>query len=174
MNQLGFNVQMPDFLKGKKQLSTMDANHARSVTKVRWVIEAGMRVISSRIIVQMKPDNEIYLFSVNGKIKQWRFFSQTIQNSSIPSVRDYLNIVCALINAYHNTRVIDPSAERERAAQMFLLLNNGNRLKQYLNNLALGRNKPRWKKYDFRMVIFPACSEQYVWNLCFGTLIGSL
>lgn len=43
MTQLGFNVQMPDFLKGKKQLSTMDANHARSVTKVRWVIEAGMR-----------------------------------------------------------------------------------------------------------------------------------
>ena len=43
MNQLGFNVQMSDFLKGKKQLFTMDANHARSVTKVRWVIEAGMQ-----------------------------------------------------------------------------------------------------------------------------------
>jgi hypothetical protein len=43
MSQLGFNVEMPDFLKGKKQLATKDANHARSVTKVRWVIEAGMR-----------------------------------------------------------------------------------------------------------------------------------
>ena len=43
MNQLGFNVQMPDFLKGKKQLSTMDTSHARSVTKVRWVIGADMQ-----------------------------------------------------------------------------------------------------------------------------------
>ena len=118
----------------------------------------------------MKPDNDTYLISVNGKIKQWRFFSQTIQNSSIPSVGDYLNIVCALINAYHNTRVIDPSAERERSAQMFLLLNKGNRLKRRLDNMALGANKPRWKKCDSRMVIFPACSEQDVRNICFGTL----
>lgn len=135
---------------------------------------SGYAIISSRIVVQMKRNDDICLISVNGKIKQWRFFSQTIQNSSIPSVRDYLYIVCALINAYHNTRVIDPTAERERAAQMFLLLNKGNRLKRRLENLALGRNKPRWKKYDSRMVIFPACSEQYVWNLCFGTLKGSL
>ena len=124
---------------------------------------SGYAVISSRIIVQMKPNNYIYLILVNGKIKQWRFFSQTIQTSNIPSV-------CALINAYHNTRVIDPSAARERAAQMFLLLNRGNRLKRHLDNLALGENKPRWKKYDCRMIIFPACSEQDVWNICFDTL----
>ena len=129
---------------------------------------SGYAVISSRIIVQMKPNNYMYLISVNGKIKQWRFFSQTIQNSSIPSVGDYLNIVCALINAYHNTRVIDSSTERERAAQMFLLLNRGNRLKGRLDNLALGGNKPLWKKYDSQMVIIPACSEQDVWNICFG------
>ena len=104
---------------------------------------SGYAIISSRIVVQMKRNDDICLISVNGKIKQWRFFSQTIQNSSIPSVRDYLYIVCALINAYHNTRVIDPTAERERVAQMFLLLNKGNRLKRRLENLALGRNKPR-------------------------------
>ena len=120
---------------------------------------SGYAVISSRIIVQMKSNNYMYLILVNVKIKQWRFFSQRIQNSNIPSAGDYLNIVCTLINAYHNTRVIDPSTERERAAQMFLLLNKRNRLKRRLHNLAFRGNKRRWKKYDSRMVIFPACSE---------------
>ncbi|CAF1651366.1 unnamed protein product, partial [Adineta ricciae] len=39
--RFGFNVQMPDFLKGKKQLSSAEANHSRCVAKVRWIIESG-------------------------------------------------------------------------------------------------------------------------------------
>ena len=41
INNFGYNVQMPDFLNGKKQMSTQ-ANHSRCVTKVRWIIESGM------------------------------------------------------------------------------------------------------------------------------------
>ena len=115
---------------------------------------SGYAVISSRTIVQMKPNNDMYLISVNGKIKQWRFFSQPIQNSNIPSVGDYLNIVCALINAYHNTRVIDPTAEREQAAQMFLLLNKENRLKGCLEHLL------RYFEKRFYIVVSQICLLQ--------------
>ena len=41
INNLGYTVQMPDFLNGKKQMSTQEANHSRCVTKVRWIIESG-------------------------------------------------------------------------------------------------------------------------------------
>ncbi len=44
INRFGFNVQMPDFLNGKKQMSTEEANHSRCVTKVRWIIETGMLI----------------------------------------------------------------------------------------------------------------------------------
>lgn len=42
MVQYGFRVQIPGFLKGKKQLPAHEANHNRCVTKVRRVIESGM------------------------------------------------------------------------------------------------------------------------------------
>ena len=42
IRRFGFNVEMPDFLDGEKQLPTKQANHSRCVTKVRWVIESGM------------------------------------------------------------------------------------------------------------------------------------
>ena len=41
INRFGLNVQMPDFLKGKKQVSCREANRTRCVTKVRWIIESG-------------------------------------------------------------------------------------------------------------------------------------
>ena len=44
IRRFGFNVEMPHFLKGKKQLSCKEANHSRCVAKVRWIIESGMFV----------------------------------------------------------------------------------------------------------------------------------
>lgn len=41
IKRFGFNVEMPDFLKGKKQLSCKEANRSRCVAKVRWIIETG-------------------------------------------------------------------------------------------------------------------------------------
>lgn len=44
MVQLGFRVQIPCFLKDRKQLPTREANSTRCVTKVRWVIESGTKL----------------------------------------------------------------------------------------------------------------------------------
>ncbi|CAF1620820.1 unnamed protein product, partial [Didymodactylos carnosus] len=58
MENLGFEVMMPEFLYGKKQFPAYQANSC--VTKIRWAVE-----------------------SVNAMIKRWKFLSQTIQNSTI-------------------------------------------------------------------------------------------
>ena len=41
LNRFGLSVQMPDFLKGKKQFLCREANRTRCVTKVRWIVESG-------------------------------------------------------------------------------------------------------------------------------------
>ena len=45
MKMLGFRVSMPDFLNGKTQLTTEEANQSRFVTANRWVIESGEHLI---------------------------------------------------------------------------------------------------------------------------------
>ena len=41
LNRSDLNIQMPDFLKGKKQLPCREANRTRCVTKVWWIDESG-------------------------------------------------------------------------------------------------------------------------------------
>ena len=40
IKRFGFNAEMPDFLKGKKQLSCKETNRSLCVAKVRWIIES--------------------------------------------------------------------------------------------------------------------------------------
>lgn len=77
MENLGLNVVLPPFLNGRRRFTSSEANESRCVTKVRWVVEA-----------------------VNARIKQFKFFTNTVQNSSLPHLEQYLLIVCALINQY--------------------------------------------------------------------------
>jgi len=77
MEGLGLNVALPPFLNGRRQFTAAEVNQSRCVTKVRWVVEA-----------------------VNARIKQFKFLSNTVQNSSLPYLEEYLSIACALINRY--------------------------------------------------------------------------
>ena len=77
MEGLGLNVALPPFLQGRHQFTTTEANQSRCVTKVRWVVEA-----------------------VNARIKQFKFLSNTVQNSSLPHLEEYLSIACSVINRY--------------------------------------------------------------------------
>ena len=74
---LGLNVAMPLFLDGKDQFSYDEVNYAGCITEVRWVVEA-----------------------VNRRIKQFTYFANTIQNSSLGYLENDLSVVCALINGY--------------------------------------------------------------------------
>lgn len=68
---------MPPFLDGRRQFSTEEANQSRCITKVRWVVEAA-----------------------NRRVKQFKYFASTVQNSSLPYLENDLSVVCALINRY--------------------------------------------------------------------------
>ncbi|CAF4651489.1 unnamed protein product, partial [Rotaria sp. Silwood2] len=69
MEGLGLKVALPPFLNGRRQFTTTEANQSRYVTKIRWVVEAA-----------------------NARIKQFKFFSNTVQNSSLPHLEEYLSI----------------------------------------------------------------------------------
>ena len=79
---LGLEVAMPLFLDGRRQFSTTESNQSRCITKVRWIVEA-----------------------VNGQMKQFKFFSNTVQNSSLPHLEAYISIACSLINRYRSPMV---------------------------------------------------------------------
>ena len=99
---------MPDFLKGKRQLSCTEANRTHCATKVQGIIEVVILIneFSSYSMLELR-----FIFDSQWKIKQWRYFNQIIQNSNILFVSSYLNIVCGLINAYKETTIIDKTTE---------------------------------------------------------------
>ena len=114
MKALGLDVCMPDFLNGRSRFDTLEANRSRFISKVRWVVE-----------------------SANGRIKHFKRFNQTIQNSTIPQVRDYLQIACALINAYHAPTIPSSSHDDLIADSMLASLQEPNLLRRRLINETL-------------------------------------
>ena len=73
---------MPHFLQQGSQHTIEEANESRFVTSVRWVIEA-----------------------TNGLLKIWKFLKNVLPNLRIPYLKDYLQIICSLCNAYRPPRV---------------------------------------------------------------------
>ncbi|CAF1980574.1 unnamed protein product [Rotaria magnacalcarata] len=75
---------MPSFLgKNRRQFDAYDANRSRFVRKLRWAVDG-----------------------VNARLKRFRWFSQTIQNSSFPSVPDFMATIAALNNCFHVPMVV--------------------------------------------------------------------
>ena len=98
MEDLGLNVVLPPFLNGRRQFTSSEANESRCVTKIRWVVEA-----------------------VNARIKQFKFFANTIQNSSLPYLEEYLLIICSIINRYQAPAKADMDYDEQVAERMISL-----------------------------------------------------
>ncbi|CAF4189825.1 unnamed protein product [Rotaria sordida] len=124
MNRLGIEVAMPSFLNGKKQFDVGDANRSRLVTKVRWIVE-----------------------SVNGRLKQFKFFNQTIQNKAL---------------------IKSKPEDRELAASMLALVNKRNEVQDMILEKNL-LSKTVWKKIDSSNYLnFPMLSEEELREITFG------
>ncbi|CAF4452172.1 unnamed protein product, partial [Rotaria magnacalcarata] len=145
LNRLGLQVAMPSFLHNRKQLPADEANRTRFVTKNRWIIE-----------------------SVNGKIKQWKFMAQIIQNSTIRFISDYLDIICALINKYQCSAVKDIENGREIAMKMREMLTTENRLQERLAKHT-GTTSLHWSKHNAANFQFPPLTEENIRDLTFGS-----
>ncbi|CAF4871782.1 unnamed protein product [Rotaria socialis] len=98
MEGFGLNVTLPPFLNDRRQFTTDEANESRCVTKIRWVVEA-----------------------VNARLKQFKFFSNTVQNLSIPHLEEYLSIVCSIINRYRTPIKTSALEDIEIAEKMLSL-----------------------------------------------------
>ena len=104
LNALGIDAAMPSFLEpNRRQFDVYDANRSRFITKLRWVIE-----------------------SVNARLKRFKWFSQTIPNSSLPAVPEFLAIAAALTNCFHVPMVTASSEDDNVVQRMNCLLRQRN------------------------------------------------
>ena len=100
MEGLGLELVIPPFLDGPRKFSKTESNQSECITKVRWVVEA-----------------------VNGQMKQFKFFSNTIQNSSLSHLEAYISTVCSISNRYRSP-MVNSSAEDENIGRKILSLLN--------------------------------------------------
>ena len=78
------------------QLTSLQANETRFVTKVRWPIE-----------------------DINGTFKKsFRALDGTVQNKMLPHIIDDLRIACALINCFYSRKISDAEDGIEIAKEM--------------------------------------------------------
>jgi hypothetical protein len=143
----GFNVYMPSFLpKSTKKYTTSEANQNRFVTKIRWIVE-----------------------SVNGRIKQFKFFDRVIQNSCLPYVHDYLRIVCAITNAYHSRLILNTTNDAEIARVMLEREKKKNLLEKKLDDKDFQKAK-KWERMEVNKAVpdFPILSQSQLQDLLLG------
>jgi hypothetical protein len=111
MQALGLDVAMPPFLDGRRQFPAEEANQSRCITKVRWVVEAA-----------------------NRRIKQFKYFANTVQNSSLIYLESDLSIACALINRYQPPMKTSEPEDVAISQTIMKLLHQRNKI-QLVNNL---------------------------------------
>lgn len=156
---------MPPFLNHRRQFSTEESNQSRCITKVRWVVEA-----------------------VNRRIKEFKYFANTIQNSSLVYLQADLCNVCALINRYRPPIAISKPDDAEIGREMRILATKKNRIEmvklernlfdehlcyvlfQLLNQNNLLRRPSAWETIDHMDIIdhFPILSEEGIGDITFG------
>ncbi|CAF4200472.1 unnamed protein product, partial [Rotaria sordida] len=137
LKSLGIDVAMPSFLSpNQKQFDVQEANNSRFVTMLRWVVE-----------------------SVNSRIKKFKWFNQVIPNSSLPSIRDFMMIIAALLNCFHTPLVTPSAADDIIVDRMNSLRTKSNALQTRLIDHQLTRNSI-WDAIDLDQlaVTFPKLS----------------
>ena len=105
-------------------------------------------------------------------MKRPKFFYQTIQNLSLRSTSNYLEIIYALINALRPRCVPDLLAGSEVAYYMLEKFNQQNNIQLRLPEIA--KERFDWKTYDARVCLFPELSQDDVRTLCCGMIMIQL
>lgn len=148
LKAIGIDAAMPSFLgRDRRQFNVYDANRSRFVTKLRWVVEG-----------------------VNARLKRFKWLSQTIQNSSLPSVPDYIAIAAALTNCFHSPLVTPSPGDDETVRRMNALLMQSNILQERLIRDGLQRHTI-WHSIDIEDFHepFPVMSLDDIRSLTIGT-----
>ena len=99
--------------------------------------------------------------------------ANTIQNTSLPFLSDYVDITCALINAYQCPAVKNIENGKEIAIKMRQMWKSENPLQQRLARHT-SEASLHWTKQNAVHCNFPSLSEENVHHLTFGRKIVSL
>ena len=149
LEENGFQTEYPSFLKkSDKQLNTEDANASRLVTKIRWAVE-----------------------SVNGRLKQFKYFDKVVPNVDISNIKHNLHIVAALCNKYKPPLRKSSDEDCKIAEQMLQKAKQPNNLQQrILTDKRLQKRSKSWKPLDDNTAAaeFPKLSESYIRSITFG------
>ena len=120
----------------------IEASRSRFISKIHWVVE-----------------------SANGRVKHFIWLNQIVQNTTIPQIRDYLQIACALINAYRVPAISSFSNPDQNATKMLAYLHIPNLLRIHLNNEVL-----HWSNNDIsNLVDFPILTIDQIRLITVGT-----
>ena len=142
MRAVGLDVSMSDFLNGRCRFDAFETNRSRFISKIHWVVE-----------------------SANDRVKHFKWQNQTIQNTTILQIRDYLQIPCALINAYRAPAISSLSNHDQIAIKMLEYLHVPNLLRTRLNNEVL-----HWSNNDVsNLVGFPILTIDQIRSITVGT-----
>lgn len=146
----GLKTTMPPCLsKLKKQHTAIEANESRLVTCLRWVVE-----------------------SVNSRLKRkWKFLNGVIENSYLPHLGKYVEICCALINAFSPPLPRSKDEDEEMAETMLALVHQSNALQDALEDgrITSARKRSQWVLCDGNeMADFPYLSLMDLRLLTFG------
>ena len=139
MQSLGLDVVMPPFLDNRRQFTTQESNESRCITKIRWIVEA-----------------------VNRRIKEFKYFANTVQNSSLMYLQDDLSITCALINCYRPSIATSISQDADVGREMRSVITKKNRIERVKLQLT--------SPMKHRCISFPAAERQQSdeTTLCMG------
>ena len=169
MQSLGLDVLMPPFLDHRRQFSTEESNQSRCITKIRWIVEA-----------------------VNRRIKEFKYFANTVQNSSLMYLQADLSNVCALTNRYRPPITTSKPGDVEIAKEMRSLMTKKNKMEtvklernlydqhvchlvfQLLNENNLLKRPSVWETIDHNDIIpeFPILSEEEIGDITLGTKLS--
>ncbi|XP_062581640.1 uncharacterized protein LOC134243403 [Saccostrea cucullata] len=143
LEEKGLCVEMPVFLKkGSKQHTTEEAN---TITKIRWIVE-----------------------SINGKLKQWRFFDKVVPNLYLPHLGEFLQIVAAICNKYHSPPASN-QCDIQLAEEMLEKSRQGNLVQTMVENEGLLRKRTIYTDILSHLLKdFPVLTEEKLRKITLG------
>ncbi|CAM4955870.1 unnamed protein product [Rotaria socialis] len=147
MKALVLEATMTSFLDGRRQFSVEEANESRCVTKIRWIVE-----------------------TANRRLKQFKYFANTIQNSSLVYLESDMSIACTLINHYQSPMTRSKLEDEEIGVQIMQLRQQKYQIQLLLEENNLIKRFPLWEIINHTEIIdgFPIMTQDDLGDLTFG------
>lgn len=150
LKRKNFNVKMPQFIaKGNNgQLTTLQDNQSRLVTKMRYAIEVA-----------------------NGRMKnKWHLFGKIIPSILTKHLMDDYKIGAAMLNAFGKPIICDKNDHVNIGQRMLNKVRTKNQLQQTINSECFQRTERLFfVSIEPNQLVFPRFNQEEIKNFALGT-----